>query len=140
MKYISRSAAETEETARGLAKKISAPRVILLMGELGAGKTAFVRGFASAFGIERGVSSPTFTVQHRYEAGNTRINHYDLYRLGDADELFDIGFDEDIETGFSLVEWPDAFMSLMPEDSVVVKISRGAGEDERVIEVEGRGI
>ena len=64
------------------------------------------------------------------------INHYDLYRLNDYDELLDIGFEEQIESGISLIEWPDAFMDELPEDKTVIKISRtGNGDDERLIEV-----
>ena len=140
MKYISHSPSETEEIAKSLAKTVSAPRVICLIGDLGAGKTAFTRGFASAYGIEKGVSSPTFTLQHRYEAKGMRINHYDLYRLTDGDELLDIGFEEDIETGISLIEWPDAFLPLMPADRITVRITRGEGIDERIIEIEGAEI
>ncbi len=136
MKYISHSAEETEEIARKIAKGITAPRVICLFGDLGAGKTAFTRGFAAAFGIERGVSSPTFTLMHRYE-GSERINHYDLYRLSDIDELLDIGFEEDAENGISLIEWPDEFMELMPADRLCITLSRTENDtDERIIEVE----
>lgn len=134
MKYISHSPQETEAIAREIAKTVSAPKVICLHGGLGAGKTAFTRGFASAFGIERGVSSPTFTLMHRYE-GSVPINHYDLYRLTDIDELLDIGFEDEIEHGISLIEWPDSFMELMPPDSVHVTISHAGGDNERTIEV-----
>ena len=109
MEFISHSPEETEQFAYELASKVSAPQVICLTGDLGAGKTAFTRGFARYFGIEKGVSSPTFIIMHRY-AGTEVINHYDLYRLNDYDELLDIGFEEQIEGGISLIEWPDSFM------------------------------
>ena len=138
MKYISHSASETEAIARDFAATVSPPKVICLFGDLGAGKTAFVRGFASAFGIER-VASPTFTLMHRYENAGARLNHYDLYRLSDPDELLDIGFEEEIETGISLIEWPDSFMDCMPGDRIDIKISRGAGDSDRLIEIEEAG-
>ena len=135
MKYISHSPEETENFAFEFAKTVPVPHVICLTGDLGAGKTAFTRGFAKFFGIEKGVSSPTFIIMHRY-SGTVEINHYDLYRLNDYDELLDIGFEEQIENGISLIEWPDAFMDEMPEDKTVIKISRtGNSEDERLIEV-----
>ena len=134
MEFISHSPKETEEFAFNLAKKISAPRVICLTGDLGAGKTAFTRGFARYFGIDKGVSSPTFIIMHRY-TGTEVINHYDLYRIGDFDELSDIGFEEQIESGISIIEWPDNFMDYLPEDKIVIKITR-LGENERLIVTE----
>ena len=134
MEFISRSPEETENFAFNLASKITAPQVICLTGDLGAGKTAFTRGFARYFGIEKGVSSPTFIIMHRY-TGAEIINHYDLYRLNDYDELLDIGFEEQIESGISLIEWPDNFMEYLPDDKIVIKITR-LGENERQISLE----
>lgn len=134
MKYISHSVEDTENFARELATVITPPRVICLSGGLGAGKTAFVRGFARAFGIKKGVSSPTFTLMHRYD-GIVSLKHYDLYRLSDFDELLDIGFEDEIESGISLIEWPDDFMEFMPPDRISVTFSRGEGNDDRIIEV-----
>ncbi len=133
MEFISHSVNETENFAYELAAKITAPKVICLTGDLGAGKTAFTRGFARYFGIEKGVSSPTFIIMHRYE-GSEVINHYDLYRLSDFDELLDIGFEEQIESGISIIEWPDNFMEYLPEDKIVVRITR-LGDNERKIEL-----
>lgn len=134
MKFISHSVQETENIACEIAKGIAPPKVLCLSGGLGAGKTAFTRGFARACGIEKGVSSPTFTLMHRYD-GTVSLKHYDLYRLSDIDELLDIGFEEEIESGISLIEWADDFMDFMPSDRILVKISRGDGDDERIIEV-----
>lgn len=134
MEFISHSPEETEKFAYDLAGKITPPRVICLTGDLGAGKTAFTRGFARYFGIEKGVSSPTFIIMHRY-AGSEIINHYDLYRIGDFDELSDIGFEEQIESGISIIEWPDSFMEYLPEDKIVIKITR-LSENERLIFME----
>lgn len=134
MEFISHSPEETEQFAFDLAAKIAAPRVICLTGDLGAGKTAFTRGFARYFGIEKGVSSPTFILMHRYN-GSEVINHYDLYRIADFDELLDIGFDEQIESGISIIEWPDNFMEYLPEDKIVIKITR-LSENERMISTE----
>lgn len=134
MEFISHSPEETEKFAYELAERITSPRVICLTGDLGAGKTAFTRGFARYFGIEKGVSSPTFIIMHRYE-GNETINHYDLYRVSDFDELLDIGFEEQIESGISIIEWPDNFMEYLPEDKIVIKITR-LSENERLIFME----
>lgn len=135
MKYTSSSPEETEKIAEKIAHSLTPPRVICLKGDLGAGKTAFTRGFAKAFGIEKGVSSPTFTLMHRYD-GNETVNHYDLYRISDFDELLDIGFEEEIEKGFSLIEWADEFMEFMPSDRIVISITKTENnENERIIEV-----
>ena len=135
MTYISHSPEETENFAFEFAKTVTSPSIICLTGDLGAGKTAFTRGFARYFGIDKGVSSPTFIIMHRY-SGTVEINHYDLYRLSDYDELIDIGFEEQIENGISLIEWPDAFMEDIPGDKIIIKISRTEnGGDERIIEV-----
>lgn len=134
MEFLSHSPEDTEQFAFNLAAKIKAPRVICLTGDLGAGKTAFTRGFARYFGIEKGVSSPTFIIMHRY-VGSEVINHYDLYRIGDFDELLDIGFEEQIENGISIIEWPDNFMEYLPADKLVIKITR-TGENERLIYME----
>lgn len=132
MEFISHSPEETEQFAYEMAAKVSAPQVICLTGDLGAGKTAFTRGFARYFGIEKGVSSPTFIIMHRY-TGTEVINHYDLYRLNDYDELLDIGFEEQIESGISLIEWPDSFMEYLPENKIMIKITRLGDSDRRIV-------
>ena len=134
MEFISHSPEETEQFAYNLAAKVSAPQIICLTGDLGAGKTAFTRGFARYYGIEKGVSSPTFIIMHRYN-GKETINHYDLYRLNDYDELLDIGFEEQIENGISLIEWPDNFMEYLPDDKIVIRITR-LSDNERQISLE----
>ncbi len=136
MKKITHSVEETEDFAFSLASRITAPRVICLIGGLGAGKTAFARGFSRFFGITEGVSSPTFTILMRY-SGSVDINHYDLYRAEDYDELCDIGFEDQIDEGISLIEWPDKFMDFLPDEKIIVRISCTENEDEREITVEG---
>lgn len=136
MYFISKSVEETEQFAYDLASKVSAPCVICLMGNLGAGKTAFARGFSRFFGITKGVASPTFTIQMKY-SGTEVINHYDLYRAEDYDELCDIGFEDEIEEGISLIEWPDKFIKYLPDDKIIVRIDYTDNEGERKITVEG---
>ena len=128
MEYLSHSAEETERIAYDLAAEIEPPCVICLFGDLGAGKTAFVRGFARRFGVTEGVCSPTFIIMHCY-SGAVQINHYDLYRIGSFEELEDIGFDEQISSGISLIEWPDSFIDCLPEERIDISITR-SGDDE----------
>ena len=136
MKFISKNVEETENFAYELAKHVSPPCIICLIGNLGAGKTAFTRGFARYFNVNKGVQSPTFTIMMKY-SGTQDINHYDLYRAEDYDELCDIGFEDQIDEGISLIEWPDKFMEYLPEDKIVVRIDYTQNEGEREITVEG---
>ena len=89
--YITHSEAETEALGESFASKIADGTVIAMYGDLGAGKTAFVRGLARGMGLSCRVSSPTFTIVNEYE-GERELIHFDMYRLGSSDELFDIGW------------------------------------------------
>lgn len=137
MFFYSKNEKETEEFACSLAEKYKNDPTFLLYGDLGAGKTAFTRGLAKGYGSKDRVSSPTFTIVHEY-GGGFKIYHFDLYRLADEEELFDIGFEEYFgKNTVRVIEWPDAFRNLMPEDSVEVHI-RYKGESEREIEIKDR--
>ncbi len=136
MKFISRSEEETENFAKQIAEKYKLSPTFLLFGNLGAGKTAFTRGLAKGYGSDMRVSSPTFTLVHEY-MGDKTVYHFDLYRLESEDDLFDIGFEDYFKEGtVRVIEWPDAFLSAMPKDSVKIKISYGEDENSRIIEVE----
>ncbi len=108
MEYITKSVEETEQFGESLATKYPAPHVFCLTGDLGAGKTAMTRGIARGYGFDGRVSSPTFTIMHIYEGGET-VHHFDLYRIEDEDELDAIGFDGFLREGISVIEWPDSF-------------------------------
>ena len=139
MVYITKSARETEEIGKALAeelcKKNKKTAFISLMGEMGVGKTAFTRGFASFFGITS-VKSPTYTVVNEYH-GNVSIYHFDMYRIADEDDLYSIGFDDYIsKEGFCISEWSENVLPYLPEDRITVKIERCDGdENERRIEI-----
>jgi len=105
---------ETELVGETLAKTLSPSAVVALFGELGAGKTAFVRGLARGLGVAERVTSPTFTIVNEYTSGRLPLFHFDMYRLKSADELFDIGWEDYLaRAGVCVVEWsenvPDAF-------------------------------
>lgn len=135
MIFVSKSEAETERFAESIAKKYTGSPTFLLFGNLGAGKTAFTRGLARGYGSDKRVSSPTFTLVHEYQ-GDKTVYHFDLYRLESEEELFDIGFEEYFKDGtVRVIEWPDAFLDLMPEGSVEIHITYGENEDSRIIEV-----
>ena len=141
MTFISHSAAETEAVGRDLARMLEESgrdrAFIAFRGEMGVGKTAFTRGFASHFGIT-GVKSPTYTIVNEY-AGRVRIFHFDMYRIEDSSDLTSIGYDDYIATdGYCIAEWSENIEDELPADTVFVTVSRIAGEDDgRSIEISG---
>ena len=141
MTFISHSAAETEAVGRDLARMLEESgrdrAFIAFRGEMGVGKTAFTRGFASHFGIT-GVKSPTYTIVNEY-AGRVRIFHFDMYRIEDSSDLASIGYDDYVRAkGFCIAEWSENVTEDLPEDTVTVTISRlPSGEDDRLIEILG---
>lgn len=140
MTYITDSAAQTEAVGRLLAERLDTGSVtrafIAMRGEMGVGKTAFVRGFASYFGIS-GVKSPTYTVVNEYR-GAVGIYHFDMYRIESEDDLYSIGFDDYTEReGYSIAEWSENIEDSLPADSIFVTISRTAdGEEKRIIQID----
>lgn len=139
MQFLSHSEEETEAFAKTLASLYGSSATFLLFGDLGAGKTAFTRGLSRGYGFHGRVFSPTFTLVHEY-TGSVTIYHFDLYRLGSEEELDDIGFEDYFRPGtVRVIEWPDAFLPLMPDDAVLVRLSYGQGECERIIDVSSKG-
>lgn len=135
---ITHSIAETEQAGRVLAEhlkhtaELSAEMpFVALRGDLGAGKTVFVRGFASAISPGSRVKSPTYTIVNEYLRGSVPLYHFDLYRTGGGDELESFGFDEYIAHGICIVEWSE-YMDKLPDGAVVVTIS-SCGENDRKI-------
>lgn len=136
MIFVSKGEAETEAFAEKTALKYKSGKTFLLMGDLGAGKTAFTRGLVKGYGSTSRVSSPTFTLVHEYQ-GPVTVYHFDLYRLNDPEELYDIGFSDYFTPDtVRVIEWPDNFISEMPDSCVRVKITRGTNENERIIDIE----
>jgi tRNA threonylcarbamoyladenosine biosynthesis protein TsaE len=113
--------------------------VIALQGPLGAGKTAFARGFIAGRGLETEVPSPTFTLVQLYEAADVVIYHFDLYRLERAEDAFELGIEEAFAEGISLIEWPDRLGSYLPRERLEVTLEPGARESERRIALAGFG-
>ena len=113
--------------------------MIVLAGDLGAGKTAFVQGFGRGLGVVERITSPTFTLVHVYE-GRLPVHHLDVYRLEQMSEALDLGLAEMLdEGGVVLVEWGDAITRLLPHDHLEVRLTFGAGDDDRVLELESVG-
>jgi tRNA threonylcarbamoyladenosine biosynthesis protein TsaE len=136
-RLTTRSELETEAAGRALGRRLSAGSVVLLYGDLGAGKTAFVRGLAEGLGIAPGdVTSPTFTIMQEYRGGRLTLFHVDLYRLNDPREIDELGVEEIAAEGVLAVEWAEKLPAPPPE-AVRVTLSH-AGENERGVTVEER--
>ena len=134
-----RSEIETASVGRELASSLAAGSVVLLYGDLGAGKTAFVRGLAEGLGVSRDeVSSPTFTLVQEYRGGRLTLFHVDLYRLNDPREIDDLGLDEIADEGVLAIEWAEKLVSdarLKPsryKEAVEVRIQHGAGDSREI--------
>ena len=138
MEWITHSPAETEALGARLAEALDAGRVVAFTGDLGAGKTAFVSGMARALGVEDRVTSPTFTIVNEYEGGRLPLFHFDMYRLGGADELFHIGWEDYLSRGgVCAVEWSENVAEAIEDGAVRVSIVRGDGDNDRIIAIEG---
>ena len=131
MEYITRSAAETERLGAALAQRLRPGDVVAFLGDLGAGKTAFTRGLARDLGITEPVTSPTYTIVNEYPQGRIPLFHFDMYRLHDADELFDLGWEDYLgRGGVCAVEWSENVSEAL-EDPITVTI-RKHPEDENL--------
>ena len=134
--YLSHSEAETEALGARLAEKLPGGAVIAMYGDLGAGKTAFVRGMARGMGLSCRVSSPTFTIVNEY-LGDRELIHFDMYRLSGADELFDIGWEDYLARGaVCAVEWSENVEDAFFGDEIRVTIEK-LSDTERKITIEG---
>ena len=138
MQTITHSPDETRALGRKLAQALQGGTVVAFTGDLGAGKTAFVSGMAEGLGIEERVTSPTFTIVNEYEGGRLPLFHFDMYRLGSADELFHIGWEDYLaRNGVCAVEWSENVEEALEGDTIRVDISRGQDENTRIITIEG---
>ena len=134
--FISHSQQDTEEVGRKLAEILPGGSVVAMYGDLGAGKTAFVRGMAEGMGLHCRVSSPTFTIVNEY-LGERELIHFDMYRLSSADELFDIGWEDYLSRGaVCAVEWSENVQDAFFGDEVVVRIDK-LNDTDRKITIEG---
>ena len=124
---------ETRALAEALAALAAPGDVIVLAGDLGAGKTAFVQGFGRGAGVTERITSPTFTLVHVYE-GRFPIHHLDVYRLDQLNEALDLGLAEMLDDGGTvLIEWGDAITPLLPHDHLEVRLTFGPADDDRYL-------
>ena len=136
MRYATHGPEETEALGQRLAEHLRPGDVIAYYGDLGAGKTAFTRGLARGLGIPEAVTSPTYTIVNEYLTGRMPLFHFDMYRLGSSDELFDIGWEDYLTRGgVCAVEWSENVEDAL-EGAITVCIRR-LGDQEREVTIEG---
>ena len=137
MVFESYSDTDTREFAKGLGKKARPGQVYALIGDLGVGKTVFTQGFAEGLGVKEWINSPTFTIVQEYNDGRIPFYHFDVFRIGDSEEMFEVGFEEYVYgQGVSLIEWANLIEDILPEDTITITISKALdrGFDYRRIE------
>ncbi len=137
--FLSRSEAETEQLAKGLAEALEPGTIVALVGHLGAGKTRLVRAVVEALGVDRrAIASPTFVLVHEYE-GRLPIYHFDVYRLGSPADFLALGADEYLSSaGVCLIEWADRVADVLPADHLRIEIT-AVGQTSRDFQFEAGG-
>ena len=129
--------AATKEYGYKLAEEAVPGQVIALIGDLGAGKTTLTKYIAEGLGVTEHVQSPTFTIVREYHSGRMPLYHFDVYRIDDPDEMFEIGYEEYFYgDGLCVVEWADKIEELLPEGTRIIRLSYGGAEEERIVENE----
>lgn len=124
----------TRDLAGALAELARPGDVIVLAGDLGAGKTAFAQGFGARLGIDEPITSPTFTLVSHYRGGRLPLYHLDVYRLEALDEVADLGLVELLDEGaVTLIEWGDTIAAALPTDFLEISLTLGEGDDDRIL-------
>lgn len=135
-KYTTFSNIETEKVGKELFKKLDYPAFVALYGDLGAGKTAFVRGMVSSFDKDAIVTSPTYNIVNKYTFDKKNLYHFDMYRITDDDDLYSVGFYDYLDDGVIVTEWSENIPYALPDSHIRVTILKGDEENKREITVE----
>lgn len=137
MRKIIKNELDTKEFGKELAQKLKPGDVVALIGDLGTGKTTLTKSIAEGLGITEMITSPTFTIVQEYTEGRIPLYHFDVYRLCDLEEMYELGYEEYFfGQGVCVVEWADQIMEIIPEDAVIIRITYGAEDEERIYEIE----
>jgi tRNA threonylcarbamoyladenosine biosynthesis protein TsaE len=137
MQLITNCEADTKNFAKSLAKILKPKNIVVLTGELGSGKTKFVEGFLSYFGLENEISSPTFTIVNEYKNNDINIYHFDVYRLADSSEFYEIGGDEYFDTGICLIEWGELIEDALPSNYIHITFTKNENEENsRILDID----
>ena len=128
-KFTSHSSDETMEFASKLASKLHIGDVVVLSGELGAGKTKFTEGFLKYFGLDKEISSPTFNIVNEYKKDDIKIYHFDVYRLEAVDEFYAIGGEEYFSSGICIIEWGELIEEALPNDYIKISFEKDLNDE-----------
>ena len=140
-RFVSKNELETKNFAKELAAKLKPRDVVVLTGELGSGKTKFVEGFLSFFGLENEISSPTFNIVNEYKKDNINIYHFDVYRLEDSSEFYEIGGEEYFENGICLIEWGELIEDALPNNYIHIVFEKdSSNENIRILNVKSKEV
>ena len=140
-KFISQNELETKNFAKQLASKLKPRDVVVLTGELGSGKTKFAEGFLSYFGLENEISSPTFNIVNEYRKDNINIYHFDVYRLEDSSEFYEIGGEEYFENGICLIEWGELIEDALPNNYIHIIFEKDSSDENiRILNVKSKEV
>ena len=138
--FTSHNSEETMNFASNLASKLNVGDVVVLSGELGAGKTKFTEGFLKYFGLDNEISSPTFSIVNEYKKDDLNIYHFDVYRLEDVDEFYAIGGEEYFASGICIIEWGEIIEDALPNDYIKIDFSRNLDdENSRTLNIQSIG-
>lgn len=137
-RHILKNEQETEAFGLKLAESLKPGDIIALMGDLGAGKTTLSKAIARGLGIRDTITSPTFTIVCEYDSGRLPLYHFDVYRIHDSEELFEIGFEEYLhKKGVCLIEWANLLEDgMLPDEIIRINIEYGENENERILSME----
>ena len=127
--FTSHNSEETMNFASSLASKLNIGDVVVLSGELGAGKTKFTEGFLKYFGLDNEISSPTFSIVNEYKKDDLNIYHFDVYRLEDVDEFYAIGGEEYFSSGICIIEWGELIEEALPNDYIKISFEKDLNDE-----------
>lgn len=128
-KFISKNELDTKGFAKKIASKLKQNAIIVLTGELGSGKTKFVEGFLEYYRLEDEISSPTFTIVNEYKNSNINIYHFDVYRLEDSSEFYEIGGEEYFSSGICLIEWGEMIKDALPKNYIHIVFEKDDNDE-----------
>lgn len=136
-RIVMKNEQDTKNFGLELAKRLKPGSVIALIGDLGTGKTALTKAIAEGMGIKQMITSPTFTIVQEYHDGRLPLYHFDVYRICDVEEMYEIGYEEYFYgQGVCIVEWADLIIDIIPEDAIKIHIEYGEFTDERIYSIE----
>lgn len=135
--FICQNEKDTKNFAKSLAPYLKKSDIFVLTGDLGSGKTKFTEGILSYYGLENEISSPTFTIVNEYEKEDLTIYHFDVYRLEDVSEFYEMGGEEYLENGICVIEWGELIKDALPKDYVHITFSKDdENENIRILHID----